>query len=42
MEQVLLLLNVIKMQKDINGVHIVRSEFCPFLEGGLATLGFIF
>ena len=34
MEQVFLLLNVINMQKDINGVHIVKGEFCPFLEGG--------
>ena len=32
----------VKMKRDIKGVHIVSSEFCPFLEGGLATLGFIF
>ena len=30
------------MQRDIKGVHIVSSEICRFLEGGLATLGFIF
>ena len=42
MEQVLLSLQVMKMQRDIKGLHIVSSEFCPFLEGGLVTLGFIF
>ena len=42
MEQVLLSLQVMKMQRDIKGLHIVSSEFWPFLEGGLATLGFIF
>ena len=42
MEQVLLSLQVMKMQRDIKGLHIVSSEFCPFLEGGLATLCFIF
>ena len=31
-----------KMKRDIKGVHIVSSEFCQFLEGGLATLSFIF
>ena len=41
-EQVLLSLQVMKMQRDIKGVHIVGSEFCPFLEGGLATSSFIF
>ena len=41
-EHVLLSLLVMKMQRDIKGVHIVSSEFRPFLEGGLATLGFIF
>ena len=25
---------VMKMQSDIKGLHIVSSEFCPFLEGG--------
>ena len=41
-EQVLLSLQVMKMQRDIKGVHIVSSEFCQFFKGGLATLGFIF
>ena len=41
-EQVLLSLQVMKMQRDIKGVHIVSSEFCQFFGGGLATLGFIF
>ena len=41
-EQVLLSLQVMKMQRDIKGVHIVSSEFCRFFGGGLATLGFIF
>ena len=41
-EQVLLSLQVMKMQRIIKGVHNVSSEFCQFLEGGLATLGFIF
>ena len=34
MEQVLLSLQVMKMQRDIKGLHIVSSEFWPFLEGG--------
>ena len=38
----LLSLQVMKMQRDIKGVHIVSSEFCRFFGGGLATLGFIF
>ena len=33
MKQVLLSLQVIKVQKDIKGVHIVSSEFCPFFGG---------
>ena len=41
-EQVLLSLQIMKMQRIIKGVHIVSSEFCQFLEGGLATLSFIF
>ena len=41
MEQVLLSLQVMKMQRDVKEVHIVSSEFCQFLEGGLATSGFI-
>jgi len=41
-EQVLLSLQVMKVQRIIKGVHNVSSEFCRFLEGGLATLGFIF
>ena len=41
-EQILLSLQVMKMQRIINGVHNVSSEFCRFLEGGLATSGFIF
>ena len=42
MEQVLLSLQVMKMQRDIKGVHIMGSEFCPFLEVGLAIRDFIF
>ena len=42
MEQVLLSLQVMEMQRIIKGVHNVSSEFCRFLEGGLATSGFIF
>ena len=34
MEQVLLSLQVMKRQRDIKEVHIVDSEFCPFLDGG--------
>ena len=41
-EQILLSLQVMKMQRIIKGVHNVSSEFCRFLEGGLATSGFIF
>ena len=41
-EQVLLSLQVMKMQRIIKGVHNVSSEFWQFFEGGLATLGFIF
>ena len=41
-EQVLLSLQVNKMQRIIKGLHNVSSEFCRFLEGGLATLSFIF
>ena len=41
-EQVLLSLQIMKMQRIIKGVHIVSSEFCPFFEGGLATLGLTF
>ena len=41
-EQVLLSLQVMKVKRIIKGVHNVSSEFCRFLEGGLATLGFIF
>ena len=41
-EQVLLSLQVMKMQRIIKGVDNVSSEFCPFFEGGLATLGLIF
>ena len=41
-EQVLLSLQVMKMQRIIRGVHNVSSKFCQFSEGGLATLGFIF
>ena len=33
-EQVLLSLQIMKMQRIIKGVHIVSSEFCQFLEGG--------
>ena len=33
-EQVLLSLQVMKMQRIIKGVHNVSSEFCRFLEGG--------
>ena len=33
-EQILLSLQVMKMQRIINGVHNVSSEFCRFLEGG--------
>ena len=36
MEQVLLSLQVMKMQWDIKGLHIVSNEFCRFMEGGLA------
>ena len=35
MEQVLVSLQVMKMQWIIKGVHIVTSEYCRFLEGGL-------
>ena len=38
MEQVLLSLQVMKMQRDIKGLHNVSNEFWPFLEGGLETL----
>ena len=31
MQQVLLSLQVMKMQRDIKGLHIVSSEFYPFL-----------
>ena len=41
-EQGLISLQVMKMQRIIKWVHNVSSEFCRFLEGGLATLGFIF
>ena len=41
-EQVLLSLQVMKVKRIIKGVHNVSSEFCRFLEGGLATLGLIF
>ena len=41
-EQILLSMQVMKMQRIIKGVHNVSSEFWQFFEGGLATLGFIF
>ena len=41
-EQILLSLQVMKVQRIIKGVHNVSSEFCQFLEGGVATSGFIF
>ena len=41
-EQGLISLQVMKMQRIIKWVHNVSREFCRFLEGGLATLGFIF
>ena len=41
-EKDLLSLQVMKVQRIIKGVHNVSSEFCQFLEGGLATSGFIF
>merc|ERR1711994_731905 len=32
----------LQVKRIIKGVYNVSSEFCRFLEGGLATLGFIF
>ena len=42
MEQVLLSLQVMEMQRIINGVHNVSSEFCQFLEGGWHFLSHFF
>ena len=41
MEQVLLLFQIMKIQKDLKGVHIVRSDFYKFMEGMLATYALI-